>query len=115
MPGAALASCVQVELDCARGHDDEPVGLQLLPEGDKEGQGSSRKISSGNYRGGFCMLEAPRLPAGRYVLTASTFEPAHECGFELVVNSAAQVGAAWSLLRSWRPVPGHCRLVRLCV
>ena len=55
-----------VELEAAKGHDAVPVGLHLLPE--EGGEPRTLKISSGDYRGGFCMLEARTLPPSRYPL-----------------------------------------------
>ena len=82
-----------VELEAAKGHDTVAVALHLVPE---EGGGEAKqlKLSSGDYRGGFCMLEARSLPAGHYTLTASTFDHGKELGFELSVScgSSAAVG-----------------------
>ena len=81
-----------VELEAAKGHDTTAVGLHLLPE--EGGEAKPLKLSSGAYRGGFCMLEARSLPAGRYTLTASTFEPGEELGFEISVSCSAALGVA---------------------
>ena len=75
------------------GGEHVAVGLHLVPE--EGGDAKPLKLSSGDYRGGFCMLEARSLPAGRYVLTGSTFEPGKELGFELrVSSSSAPLGVA---------------------
>ena len=76
-----------VELEAAKGHDGVAVALHLVPE--EGGEAKPLKLSSGDYRGGFCMLEAPSLPAGRYTLTASTFDPGKELGFELSVSCSS--------------------------
>eukprot|EP00511_Aplanochytrium_stocchinoi_P010873 CAMPEP_0204867552 /NCGR_PEP_ID=MMETSP1348-20121228/23207_1 /ASSEMBLY_ACC=CAM_ASM_000700 /TAXON_ID=215587 /ORGANISM="Aplanochytrium stocchinoi, Strain GSBS06" /LENGTH=83 /DNA_ID=CAMNT_0052020047 /DNA_START=462 /DNA_END=713 /DNA_ORIENTATION=+ len=34
--------------------------------------------SSGDYRPGFCYVEMDNLPAGKYTVLASTFEPGQE-------------------------------------
>lgn len=81
-----------VELEAAKGHDAVAVGLHLQPEEGSEAK--PLKLSSGDYRGGFCMLEARSLPVGHYTLTASTFDHGKELGFELSVSCSAAVAVA---------------------
>ncbi|CAH2048365.1 unnamed protein product, partial [Iphiclides podalirius] len=49
------------------------------------------KESSGPYRSGFVCLELRSLPAGRYILTVSTFYPAQEGPFILELRSTCEV------------------------
>lgn len=67
---------------------DSALGTEKLP--------SKSLAASGAYRRGFCLLEVRGLAAGRYALTASTFEPRQEAGFSVVVGSS--VGLTCKLL-----------------
>ncbi|KPJ16554.1 Calpain-7 [Papilio machaon] len=49
------------------------------------------KESSGPYRSGFVYLELRNLPAGRYIITVSTFYPAQEGPFLLELKSTCEV------------------------
>ncbi|CAG4940491.1 unnamed protein product [Parnassius apollo] len=49
------------------------------------------KESSGPYRSGFVYLELRNLPAGRYVLTVSTFYPGQEGPFILELKSTCEL------------------------
>ena len=73
------------------------VGLELAPFGSDAGGPGGRSTplaTTGNYRNGFCILEVPRVPPGRYVLTPATFEPRQEGPFALLVGSNAPVALA---------------------
>ncbi|XP_049872970.1 calpain-7-like [Pectinophora gossypiella] len=50
------------------------------------------KESSGPYRSGFVVLELRDLPAGKYILTVSTFYPAQEGPFFLELRSTCEIG-----------------------
>ncbi|KAL4705929.1 hypothetical protein ACJJTC_017511 [Scirpophaga incertulas] len=49
------------------------------------------KKSSGAYRSGFVVLQLPELPAGRYVVTPSTFRPEQEGPFILEIQSTCEI------------------------
>ncbi|XP_046965982.1 calpain-7-like isoform X1 [Vanessa cardui] len=49
------------------------------------------KESSGPYRSGFVVLELNNLPAGRYILTPSTFYPGQEGPFFLELRSTCEI------------------------
>ncbi|XP_004925190.1 calpain-7 [Bombyx mori] len=49
------------------------------------------KLTSGPFRSGFVVLEMPNLPAGKYVVTVSTFLPGQEGPFILELRSTCPV------------------------
>ncbi|KAI5646650.1 calpain family cysteine protease domain-containing protein [Phthorimaea operculella] len=50
------------------------------------------KESSGPYRSGFVVLELTNLPAGKYIITVSTFYPEQEGPFILELRSTCDIG-----------------------
>ncbi|KAL0839091.1 hypothetical protein ABMA28_017070 [Loxostege sticticalis] len=50
------------------------------------------KETSGAYRSGFVVLELTNLPAGKYIITPSTFYPAQEGPFILELRSTCELG-----------------------
>ena len=81
------------------------VGLELIPlPSDPRANPARQKpiATSGNYRPGFCLLEAPSVPPGRYALLAATFEPRQEGPFALQLGSSHALAAVGRL-----PHEGH--------
>ena len=72
------------------------VGLELSPLPGAMGDALLTRMgfrrdpiaTSGNYRSGFCILEKAALSAGKWVVTAATFEPRQEGPFALTVSSS---------------------------
>ncbi|XP_053609230.1 calpain-7-like isoform X2 [Plodia interpunctella] len=49
------------------------------------------KESSGAYRSGYAVLDLPSLPAGRYILTVSTFYPGQEGPFIIQIRTTNRI------------------------
>ena len=65
--------------------------VSLGVQGETEGAEPSHRpvIDSGSYRQAYAFAEARALPAGKYVLTVSTFDAGKEAPFALTVGSTA--------------------------
>ena len=89
-----LSSPADLQVELSSPGADHAVGLELTAlQGASAGTPPAKPIAtSGNYRKGFALLEVRAVPAGRYLLMASTFEPKREASFFLVVGSSAAVG-----------------------
>ena len=81
---------LQIELES--GDSSFAVGLQLHAEASKTPFSATGAIAtSGNYRKGFCLVEARAVPPGRYTLNPSTFTPRQVGAFTLSVGSSAPI------------------------
>lgn len=90
IPDSVTPSGMVVEL---RGPKQYNIGIDVTVESltDPTVTAPFRKESSGAYRSGFAVLDLPSLPAGRYVLTLSTFYPAQEGPFIINIRSTCKL------------------------
>ena len=82
---------LQLEL-CGPAQHSVGADLEVVPTDASAGPGKPL-ASSGNFRRGFCLLEARAVPPGSYIVTAATFEPKQEGAFTLTCGSSQPVKA----------------------
>lgn len=94
---SATAANVVIEL---RGPKAYPVGLEVRCESLCDSDTVTAPFvtrESGPYRPGFCVLDLEQLPAGRYVITVSTFLPDQLGPFLLNVKTTARAASVEAL------------------
>lgn len=77
--------CIAIEL---RGPKVYQVGFEVTQ---MTGVDPFEKVSSGNYRSGYCALEILNIPTGTYIIVPSTFEPGQTGPFFLSIKSHEEV------------------------
>ncbi|XP_026327354.1 calpain-7-like [Hyposmocoma kahamanoa] len=90
VPDSRVPCHVTVQL---RGPKEYQIGIDARVESldDPNQTAPFLKESSGPYRSGFVILELKNLPAGRYIITVSTFYPGKEGPFMLDFKSTCEI------------------------
>jgi len=90
----SIDSATDLQIELTSPADLHSVGLELslLPTG-AEPPPKKPTATSGNFRKGMALLEVRGVPAGRYALLASTFEPHKEGAFHVSIGSSQPLSA----------------------
>ncbi|KAJ2948894.1 hypothetical protein O0L34_g5826 [Tuta absoluta] len=90
VPGSRSPCHITVQL---KGPKQYQIGFDVRVESldDPNQTAPFLKESSGPYRSGFVVLELTNLPAGKYILTVSTFYPEQEGPFILELRSTCDI------------------------